>query len=107
MIILSLLRRIQWPPHTPQMYQYWSLSEPVLVHLIDQYWLILLSCKGLFYKGFGGGDVVTGRDRVSGKAKAYLFIWSGGENGALFGGLENLYYLCNANQQARCGSSAG
>ena len=47
------------------------------------------------------------RDRVSGKAKAYLFIWSAGENGALFGGLENLYYLCNANQQARCGSSAG
>ena len=50
---------------------------------------------------------MTDRDRVSGKAKAYLFIRSGGENGALFGGLENLYYLCNANQQARCGSSAG
>ena len=41
MIILSLLRRIQWPPYTPQMYQYWSLSEPVLVHLIDQYWFEL------------------------------------------------------------------
>ena len=38
MIILSLLRRIQRLSHTPQMYQYWSLSEPVLVHLIDQYW---------------------------------------------------------------------
>ena len=37
---------------------------------------------------------MTDRDRVSGKAKAYLFIWSGGENGGVFGGLENLYYLC-------------
>jgi len=41
MIILSLLRRIQGLSHTPQMYQYWSLSEPVLVHLIDQYWFAL------------------------------------------------------------------
>jgi len=31
MIILLLLRRIQGLSHTPQMYQYWSLSEPVLV----------------------------------------------------------------------------
>lgn len=41
MIILSLLRRIQGLSHTPQMYQYWSLREPVLVHLIDQYWFAL------------------------------------------------------------------
>ena len=41
MIILLLLRRIQGLSHTPQMYQYWSLSEPVLVHLIDQYWFTL------------------------------------------------------------------
>jgi len=41
MIILLLLRWIQGLSHTPQMYQYWSLSEPVLVHLIDQYWFAL------------------------------------------------------------------
>ena len=41
MIILSLLRRIQRLSYTPQMYQYWSLSEPVQVHLIDQYWFAL------------------------------------------------------------------
>ena len=39
-----------------------------------QYWLILLSCKGLFYKGFGEGDVVTDRDRVSGKTKVFLLM---------------------------------
>ena len=59
MVILSLLRRIQWSPHTPQMYLYR---------------LVLLSCKGLFYKRFGEGDVVTDRDRVSGMTEAYLFM---------------------------------
>ena len=77
----------------------YSSDVPVLVDFILRQMFIL--------RRFGEGDVVTDRDRVSGKAKAYLFIWSAGENGALFGGLENLYYLCNANQQARCGSSAG
>ena len=48
MIILSLHRRIHRPSHTPQMYLYR---------------LVLLSCKGLFYKRGGGGNVVTDRDR--------------------------------------------
>ena len=37
MIILLLLRRIQGLSHTPQMYQYWSLSE---------YWYTLLTSTG-------------------------------------------------------------
>ena len=45
--------------------------------LVNQYWLILLSCKGLFYKGGGEGDVVTDRDRVSGKTKVFplMRLW--------------------------------
>ena len=42
-----------------------------------QYWLILFSCKGLFLGGLEGGDVVTDRDRVSGKTKVFplMRLW--------------------------------
>lgn len=39
------------------------------------YRLVLLSCKGLFYKRGGGGNVVTDRDRGgAGMTEAYLFM---------------------------------
>ena len=60
MIILSLHRRIHRPSHTSQMYLYR---------------LVLLSCKGLFYKRGGGGNVVTDRDRGgAGMTTDYLFM---------------------------------
>ena len=37
------------------------------------YRLVLLSCKGLFYKRFGEGGV-TNSDGVSGMTEAYLFM---------------------------------
>ena len=58
MIILSLHRRIHRPSHTPQMYLYR---------------LVLLSCKGLFYKRFGE-EGVTNSDGLSGMTEAYLFM---------------------------------